>query len=254
MNLGVIIGVFDSGSMEFAKAVPTNGFGEIEATVVASLGHPGAPRPRPINTAKLKKKVCRIFSPVSVDRGIGGLSGWHRQDISRRPHTVDNTGVGQPRAREKAAAGPAEAATEATDLARVTEGPGRSRPMTSDSLSRRQHQHRQLGETAGRITSSRDTARTADVDQRVRPSTSGDRRRRGSAGRRGVGDRKSASDAVLNAVHRTSNGEENGKQPVRLMREHGQGQPSQGEREQRQHTSDLGVSMRSVNAGSLNQR
>lgn len=186
---------------EFSKPVPTNGFGEVEATVVASLGHPGAPRPRPITTPKVARKVCRIFSPVSTARGgnpgvgtlsLNGQRHHDEQGALSRPHTADAVIMYQPRkmvAAEPAvykdgipvstAAGTTYSDSSA-DSARQMMVEHCSRPMTPDALSQRRHQ--QLRGASGRVSGSsihRDAA--AALDAPLRPSTSGGGRRRGQA-------------------------------------------------------------------------
>lgn len=77
---------------EFSRAVPTNGFGEIEAKALASLSSPGAPRPRPA-TPTPARKVCRISSPISSTRPIrdGHYSSLFMGQPQQhaRPHTAD---------------------------------------------------------------------------------------------------------------------------------------------------------------------
>lgn len=72
---------------EFARAVPTNGFGEIEATALASLSSFAPPRPHSV-TPKTARKVCRIFSPISSARSREG-SLFTSQPQHTRPHTAD---------------------------------------------------------------------------------------------------------------------------------------------------------------------
>lgn len=246
--------------MEFAKAVPTNGYGEVEATVIASLGHPGAPQPRPAATAKLKKKVCRIYSPVSIDRGTAGLRGRRRQqhDACRRPHTVDSTAIGRSRPVGIAAIGTAEVAQEDADPARLVEVPRHSRPVTSDSVSRRQHQHRRNGQPAGRVTACRsrlysDTAGIAATDQQRGPSTSSDLRRKGPAGPRSDSDRRAAHHAL--GSDRSLPKYEKGEQQLEVLPQRGQGPPPEEERKLRHHiSSDLRGSNRPMTADSSDRR
>lgn len=187
---------------EFTKPVPTNGFGEVEATVIASLGHPGAPRPRPSTTAKLPRKVCRIHSPVSPGRagnpGVGGIRSLYgqqrvdQQDALLRPHTADAAIMYRPR---KMVA--AEAVThidgtlartaartnnsDATDSTRQMMVGHGNRPMTCGASSYRRQQPRS-GAGSGRVSTSSIQSDAAGVlDGRFRPSTSGGRRRRGQA-------------------------------------------------------------------------
>lgn len=72
---------------EFARAVPTNGFGEIEATALASLSSFAPPRPHSV-TPKTARKVCRIFSPISSARSRDGSLSIS-QSQHTRPHTAD---------------------------------------------------------------------------------------------------------------------------------------------------------------------
>jgi len=153
---------------EFARAAPTTGFGEIEATVIASLSAPGAPRPRPINT-KPERKLCRIFSPVSTtrdgepSRGIGRWIGqrYKQDNVLLRPHTADAAVTHRPRATPSAMVAD-EIGTTGTNIipntnsddvagsARLDMVQQRGRPMTSDASSHlRNHQNR--GADGGRL-------------------------------------------------------------------------------------------------------
>lgn len=77
---------------EFSSASPTNGFGEIESIVAASLYSPSAPRPNSA-TPRTARKVCIIHSPVTTgraksggDRSLGLPKGVSQH---ARPHTAD---------------------------------------------------------------------------------------------------------------------------------------------------------------------
>lgn len=180
---------------EFAKAVPTNGFGEVEATVTASLDHPSAPRPRSIPT-KSAKKSCRIYSPVSTPRAgysdVGGMEGigslkaiYQQRDAPSRPHTADAALVHRSKNMETAAAAHRGSVSgvlavpcthaEASDSARLMVVHPRSRPMTSDGSSQWQKLQRH-GVGTRRIDGT-------SIDRHAlggqwRPSTSGEGRRR----------------------------------------------------------------------------
>lgn len=204
------------GSSEFAKAVPTNGYGEVEATVVASLDCPSAPRPRSITTAKLAKKVCRIYSPVSTNRhcdvgGVGGIGGLHQRRHQQqiellRPHTADATTMRQPHT--MVGGGVVQAAAMAipvnVDVGSPKPAPmmgveNHRRPTTSDASSQRQQQQKRRGASIGPTpnTSSRFSAQAAAVEGggQLRPSTTGGGRRRGTVVVHGRLDRTAAPNA-----------------------------------------------------------
>lgn len=202
------------GSSEFSKAVPTNGYGEVEATIVASLDCPGAPRPRPITTAKLAKKACRIYSPVSTNRngdvgGVGGIGGLHQrrhhhqQKIELlRPHTADATTMRQPHTmvgegvvQGAAMTIPVNADGGCPEPAPVMGVENHRRPTTSDASPQRQQQQRRRGASIGPTpnTSSRAQAAAVEGGGQLRPSTTGGGRRRGTVVAHGRLDRTTAA-------------------------------------------------------------
>lgn len=203
------------GSSEFAKAVPTNGYGEVEATIVASLDCPGAPRPRPITTAKLAKKVCRIYSPVSTNRngdvgGVGGIGGLHQRRHQQqiellRPHTADATTMRQPHTmvgggvvQGAAMALPVNSDGGSPQPAPMMGVENHRRPTTSDASSQRQQQQRCRGTSIGPTpnASKRLSAQAAVVVEgggHLRPSTTGGGRRRGTVVAHGRLDRTTAA-------------------------------------------------------------
>lgn len=215
---------------EFAKAVPTNGFGEVEATVNASLGHPGAPRTRsvPIMSAR---KVCRIFSPVSTPRagaasggGIGSLKNrlHHQQKESPlRPHTADAAFLHRPSGMMADTAAQARDLSgvlatprlyaDATESARLVMLQHRSRPMTSDGSSQQQRLPRR-GLGAGRVSSS-----GIDNDGwggQLRPSTSGGGRRRPATVSHGGSEiGRASSGTTFNARRAEGNGGQQRQRP-----------------------------------------
>lgn len=214
---------------EFEKAVPTNGFGEVEATVNASLGHPDAPRPRLI-PIELTRKVCRIYSPVSTPRAscaavggigssaVGGIGStkrglYQQRDAPVRPHTADAALECRPthmmkgaRADVRGISGVPAApylhadATESTPMEVVRQ---RSRPMTSDGSSQRQKlKGRGLG--IGRTGSSNISGDA--LGGQLRPSTSGGGRRRPPPVSHGIFDTGRASSTSSNANRVEANG------------------------------------------------
>lgn len=192
---------------EFAKSIPTNGFGEIEATALASMSSYGAPRPQPI-TPKPARKVCRIFSPVCTPRAKAGgdrlLVGLRPSAASAahpdaRPHTAD-AATYRPRGGNESTPKGAFTGTDADSINNSrragisnADEPGRRlgrRPMTSDSTTRIQQQQQQRGHERHDTMISNTTnigskyGGGVGVDGRLRPSTTGGGRRQASDCRR----------------------------------------------------------------------
>lgn len=216
---------------EFAKAVPTNGFGEVEATVNASLGNPGAPRPRSIPIMPARK-LCRIYSPVSTPRagyssvgGIGTLKNRQHQqkEAPLRPHTADAASLHRPsgmmedtsdQVRDVSGARTAPRLyADATESARLLMVQQRSRPTTSDGSSQRQTLPRR-GLGAGRISSS--GIDNGTLVGQLRPSTSGGGRRRPAAVSHGGFDTGRAPPGTSANAHRIegNGGRQREQQPL----------------------------------------
>ena len=91
------MGVSAVRNRDLAQAeVSISGFGEVETTVLSSLGSlRGAPEPCPTNTPKPARKMCRIFSPVASrsEHLSGGrvprISNADCQQNALRPLTTD---------------------------------------------------------------------------------------------------------------------------------------------------------------------
>lgn len=155
---------------EFSVAVPTNGFGEVAATVLASLISSDAPRSNCV-TPKVARKVCRIFSPISGERvspSEQGLAsaGYDHTAVrhSARPHTAT-----------------AAFHRKGPDIERIRRKRGNvdgsqgsdRRPMTSDPFTRSESSRRRQqrpGNFGVRRTSGEAYVGEA---QRSRPSTTG---------------------------------------------------------------------------------
>lgn len=220
---------------EFAKAVPTNGYGEVEATVNASLGHPGAPRPRSI-PMKLSRKICRIYSPVSTPRasyvdvgggGIGSLKNGRYQhgDAPLRPHTADAALMYRPSSMVPDAAAhvgcapgvlaaPCLHASDATESARLVMVEER-RPMTSDGDASRRQKLQRRGLGTGHIGAK--SIYNDAMGGQLRPSTSGGGRRRPPAVSHGgfdTGRVASSSNAPSMEINREQQREQQPK-PLR---------------------------------------
>lgn len=104
----------DSCISEFVKAVPTNGFSDVDARVMTSL-HSAGVQPCPV-TPKPVQKLCKIFSPVSPGRAIlvenikDGSSPCHeaRSCTNNSLHCRNGTEDGDPNISRSNAASPAE--------------------------------------------------------------------------------------------------------------------------------------------------
>ena len=234
---------------KFVRAAPTKGFGEIEATVTASLSAPGAPRPRPITT-KQDRRLCRIYSPVSTARGgkpSGGVASligqrYRQDDALRRPHTADSALMHRPsRTAEGAgASGSMNAISNigSDDMAgsvRLVMAQQRSRPMTSDASSRFRDQQSRCadGERLRGSTSRVDSDSGEGPGWQLRVSTPGGSRRRPPAVSHGAIDarkcRSSTDNILMASLKNQATGERRGR---RKQQQQQQQQPKKPEQQE----------------------
>lgn len=212
-------GAHQPNTPEFVRAAPTKGFGEIEATVIASLSAPGAPRPRPITT-KPERKLCRIYSPVSTTRDVKPIGGiarlvgqrYRQDDALLRPHTADATVVCRPRTTPIAVVAqeigiPNVSSDDAAGSSRSGMVQQRGRPMTSDASSHlRNHQNRSADDGRLRGNLSRVASDSGGAVRQLRASTSNGSRRRPPVVSHGSFDtRKVKSSAAANSLVASKN-------------------------------------------------
>lgn len=94
------------GNPEFANPVPTNGYGDVEASVYKSIAAIGF-LPRPVTTPLPARKACKIFSPVSSPGRAVMLAGWRESKGDNPSNYGRECGGSRRESHTKAAATPA---------------------------------------------------------------------------------------------------------------------------------------------------